>query len=183
MDPIERIERATAVASEKVNGVTTDDLSKPTPCTEFDVRALLNHVIGGLAMLRAGAEGTKSTMPEGDQFGADPGAEYAERRSALVKALHSDGVLERNWEMPFGTLPGAMMAGIAFMEHLTHAWDVAKATGQDTTLPADLVAECMEMVTAMDAMLRTPGVCGPAVTVPEDASAQDKFIAFMGRQP
>lgn len=183
MDPIKRIERATAVAGETVKGVTSDDLSKPTPCSELDVRGLLNHVIGGLEMLRVAAEGGKPPMPEGDQFGSDPGAAYDERRASLLTVLRGDGVLERNWELPFGTMPGSMMAGIAFMEHLTHAWDLAKATGQDTTLPADLVTECAEIVAPMDAMLRMPGVCGPAVSVGADASEQDKFIAFMGRQP
>jgi uncharacterized protein (TIGR03086 family) len=80
-------------------------------------------------------------------------------------------------------MPGAMMAQIAFMEHLTHAWDIAKATGQDTTLPPALVSECLEIVTTMDAMLRMPGVCGPAVSVPDDAPAQDKLVAFLGRHP
>ncbi len=183
MDAIERIERATAFAGEKVHGVASADLSKPTPCAEFDVRALLNHVIGGLAMLTAAAEGRKGSMPRGDQFGADPAAVYEERRAALGTAIHGDGVFERSWEMPFGTMPGAMMAGIAFMEHLTHGWDVAKATGQDTTMPIELVTECMQLVTPMDAMLRAPGVCGPAISIPDDARAQDKFIAFMGRQP
>jgi uncharacterized protein (TIGR03086 family) len=183
VDPIERIERATAFAAEKVAGVKPGDLDKSTPCVEFDVRDLLNHVIGGLEMLKVAAQGEKSTLPEGDQFDADPGAVYAERRTAFLGALRGDGVLERTWEMPFGALPGSVMASIAFMEHVTHGWDVAKATGQDTTIPADLVTECMEAVTPMDAMLRMPGVCGPAVAVPDDASAQDKLVAFMGRQP
>ena len=85
--------------------------------------------------------------------------------------------------MPFGTLPGQMMAGIAFMEHVTHAWDIAKATGQDATIPDDLVTEVTGVVTPMDQMLRMPGVCGPAVGVPDDASATDRFVAFMGRRP
>lgn len=183
MDPIERIDRATAVASEKVKGVAPGELSKATPCAEFDLRGLLNHVIGGLGMLTVAAEGGKATIPEGDQFGKEPGEDYERRRAVLLRALRGDGVLERNWEMPFGSMPGVVMANIAFMEHLTHAWDVAKSTGQDTTLPEDLVAECLEVVTPMDAMLRIPGVCGPAVPVPDDASKQDKLIAFMGRQP
>src|SRR5579863_385130 len=183
MDPVKRIERATAFASEKVNQVKPGDMTKPTPCAEFDVQALLNHMLGGLTMLTAAAGGGTATMPEGDQFGSDPGATYDERRDALLEAVQSPGVLERNWEMPFGSMAGGMMAGIAFMEHLTHGWDVAKATGQDTTLPADLVTECTELVTPMDAMLRMPGVCGPRVEVPESASAQDKLIAFMGRTP
>lgn len=183
MDQIERIERATAFAAEKVKGVTDGDLAKPTPCSEFDVRALLNHVTGGLEMLKVAAEGGKADMPEGDQFGSDPGGVYEQRRAALVAALKGEGVLQRNWEMPFGSLPGSMMADIAFMEHLTHAWDLAKATGQDTTLPEDLVAQCADTVAPMDAMLRMQGVCGPAVPVGDDASAQDKLIAFLGRQP
>jgi uncharacterized protein (TIGR03086 family) len=75
------------------------------------------------------------------------------------------------------------MATIVFMEHLTHGWDLAKATDQDTRMPADLVAECMELAVPMDKMLRMPGVCGPAVDVPESASPQDRFVAFMGRTP
>jgi uncharacterized protein (TIGR03086 family) len=85
--------------------------------------------------------------------------------------------------MPFGTLAGSLMAEVAFMEHLTHGWDVAKASALDTMIPADLVDECMEAARAMGDMLRMPGVCGPAVSMPDDASAQDKFIAFMGRTP
>jgi uncharacterized protein (TIGR03086 family) len=183
VDPIERIEQATAVASKKISLVTPADMSKPTPCSEFDVRALLNHVLGGLAMLTKAANGGKASMPEGDQLGSDPGATYDERRVALLAAVRGPGVLDRNWEMPFGSMAGGMMAGIAFMEHLTHAWDIAKATDQDTTLPPELVSECMDLVAAMDAMLRTPGVCGPPVSVSESASPQDKFIAFMGRNP
>ena len=183
MDPIERIEQATALANEKVRGVTPADWSKPTPCAEFDMRALLNHMIGGLGMLTTAAAGGKSEIPHGDQFGSDPAGTYDERRTQLLAAIRMPGVLDRNWEMPFGSMPGTMMAGIAFMEHLTHGWDVAKATGQDARLPADLVSQCLEVVTPMDAMLRMPGVCGAAVSVPEDASSQDKLVAFLGRNP
>lgn len=183
MNAIERIERATAFAAEKVKGVTSDDLAKPTPCPDFDVRALLNHVIGNLEMLRSAAAEGKAPLPQGDQFGSDPGAVYAERRAALIAALQGDGVLDGNWEMPFGTLPASMMASIAFMEHLTHGWDIAKATGQDVTMPPVLVTECAATVAPMESMLRTPGVCGPAVAVGADASEQDKLIALMGRQP
>lgn len=183
MDAIERIDRATAFAAEKVEAVKPDDLSKRTPCSEFDLRALLNHLIGGLAMLTVAAEGGKATMPDGDQLGSDPGANYQTRRAALLEAIRREGVLDRTWEMPWGSMPGQLQAGIVFMEHLTHGWDVAKATGQDTTIADDLVTECMEVVTPMDAMLRMPGVCGPAVTVPDNASPTDKLVAFMGRQP
>jgi uncharacterized protein (TIGR03086 family) len=183
VDAIERVERATAFGSEKVAGVSADDLGKGTPCAEFDVRALLNHMIGGLGMLSVAASGGKPVMPDGDQFGANPGDDYRKGREALLAALRDEGAIDRDWELPFGTIPGSTMVGIAFMEHVTHGWDVAKATGQDASIPPELVTECMEVVVPMDAMLRIPGVCGPAIDVPDNASAQDKLIAFLGRQP
>ena len=183
MDAVERIEKATAVASEKVHGIKEDQLSDPTPCSELDVRGLMNHLLGGLNMLTEAAQGGKPAMPEGDQFDADPAKVYDERRAKLLDVLKQEGVFDKNWEMPFGSLPGQMMAGIAFMEHLTHAWDVAKATGQDTSLPEDLVTECLGIVKPMDAMLRMPGVCGPAISVPDNASLTDQLVGFMGRQP
>lgn len=183
MDPIQRIERATAFAGEKVKGVSKDDLATQTPCSEFVVKDLLNHMIGGLDMLREAAAGGAPAMPDGDQFGDDPGAEYETRRAALIDAMKGEGVLDRTWKMPFGELPGQVMAGIAFMEHVTHGWDIAKATGQDATIPDDLADECTEVVTPMDQMLRMPGVCGPKIDVPEGASKTDKLVAFMGRQP
>ena len=183
MDPIERIDRATVFAGGNVNRVHADDLGKPTPCPELDVRTLLNHMIGNMGMAASAARGEKAVLPEGDQFGPDPGAAYEERRQELLGAVRGAGAVERDWELPFGTLAGSMMATIVFMEHLTHGWDVAKATGQDTTMPGDLVAECMELAVPMNEMLRMPGVCGPAVSIPESASPQDKFIAFMGRTP
>jgi uncharacterized protein (TIGR03086 family) len=183
MDPIERIDRATAFAGGNVNGVRPVDLSKPTPCTEFDVRALLNPMVGNMGMAATAARGEKAPFPEGDQFGSDPAAAYEDRRQELLSAVRGPGALERDWELPFGTLAGSTMASILFMEHLTHGWDVAKATGQDTTMPGDLVTECMALALPMDEMLRVPGVCGPALRVSENASPQDKFIAFMGRMP
>jgi uncharacterized protein (TIGR03086 family) len=183
MDSVESIERATAFAEEKVRGVQAQDMGKPTPCADFDVKALLNHLIGNLGMLVIAARGEKSERPEGDQFETDPGAVYGERRQELLVAIAPAGVFDREWHLPFADMPGALMASIAFMEHLTHGWDVAQATGQDTTIPADLVEPCMHAAMAVGDTLRMPGVCGPAVAVPDEASAQDRLIAFMGRTP
>jgi uncharacterized protein (TIGR03086 family) len=184
MEALERIEKATALASEAVHNIKPDQLGDPTPCSEFDVRGLMNHLLGGLDMLAEAASGGKPAMPSGDNVGdgSDLGERYDSRRQKLLDILKTDGVFDKTWSMPFGEMPGKMMAGIAFMEHTTHAWDVRKATGQDTELPADIVAECDSVVRPMDQMLRMPGVCGPAVET-DSASATDKLMAFLGRQP
>ena len=184
MDARERIEKATALASEAIHNVKPDQLSDATPCSEFDVKALLNHVLGGMSMLTQAAQGEKAQMPEGDLVGdgTDVAERYDAARTKLLDAISDPAVFDKTWGMPFGDLPGKMMAGIAFMEHTTHAWDVRKATGQDTELPADIVAECDSVVRPMDAMLRMPGVCGPAIET-DSASETDKLMAFLGRQP
>jgi uncharacterized protein (TIGR03086 family) len=183
MDPIERIDRATEFAAGKVSGLRPEDLGKATPCTDFDVRALVNHMLGAMTIAATAARGEKATQPEGEQFGSDPGAAYEECRRVLLSAVRRPDALEREWDLPFGMLPGSTMGTITFLENLTHGWDLAKATGQDTTLPSDLVSEAMALAVPMDDLLRTPGVCAAAVGVAPDASAQDKYIAFMGRTP
>ena len=144
----------------------------------------MNHLLGGLEMLRDAASGGAPAMPSGDAVGdgSSLGAEYAARRQKLLDVIKEPGAFDKTWKMPFGELPGAMMAGIAFMEHLTHTWDLRKATGQDTELPADMVKELDSVVRPMDAMLRMPGVCGPAIDT-DSASETDKVMAFLGRQP
>jgi uncharacterized protein (TIGR03086 family) len=180
VEPVRRIEDATAYAGEKIASLTLSDLSKPTPCSEFDVRAVLDHAIGNLAMCASAARGEAAAAPAGEQFdAARPADAYSQRRSELLAAVSMDGALDRDWLMPFGPMPGQAMAGIVFIDQLVHAWDLAKATNQDTTLPADLVAEGTALLTAMDdAVLRNPGVFGPAISVSDDASAQDRFMAL-----
>src|SRR5581483_6588333 len=106
-----------------------------TPCSEFNVKDLLRHIIGGLGMLQEAAAGGTPGMPDVDIVSDDPGAQYAEARTKLLDTVKEPGVFDKTWAMPFGQMPGKMMAGIAFMEHMTHAWDVKKATGQPTELP------------------------------------------------
>lgn len=183
MDPVERIEKATERTARIVEGVKSDQLSDSTPCSELDVRGLLNHVLGGLEMLCDAASGGSPKMPEGDQFGDDPGKEYNARKDKLLVAIRSNDVMTNTWKMPFGEMPGQMMMGIAFVEHVTHGWDIAKATGQDTTIPDNLIAECRRIVEPTEQMWRMNNVLGPAVDVPESASETDRYAGFMGRQP
>ena len=89
--------------------------------------------------------------------------------------------------------PGGMMTVPQFLvamatDHIIHGWDLARATGQDETLDPDVVAAAYAMMTAPETaglvdMGRQAGFIGPAVSVPDDASIQDRLLAHMGRQP
>ena len=184
MDAIERLEKATAHAATKVAAIKPDQLSLPTPCAELDVRGLLNHLFAGLEMMTSAAQTGKGTVdPNVDRVADDPGGSYAKGCEQMLNAFRAEDVMSKTLEMPFGAMPGENVAGIAFMEQLIHSWDIAKATGQDATLPEDLATECLEAFTPMDAMLRGPGVFGPKVEVAEDAPTTERLVAFAGRKP
>jgi uncharacterized protein (TIGR03086 family) len=69
------------------------------------------------------------------------------------------------------------------LDLLIHGWDIARATGQDEKMPEEEVSHVAEFVESLGDNLRMGGVCGPAVPVPDDASAQDKLLASLGRRP
>jgi uncharacterized protein (TIGR03086 family) len=119
-----------------------------------------------------------------DPPGTDTDA-YASAVGRCVEALRGPGTLERRCMSPAGfEWSIAEAAAGTFMDQLVHTWDLAVATGQDTKLDTELTEACVAMfLPAMPEIGRQAGIVGPEVTVPADASAQDRLLGAMGRQP
>ncbi|OBK43123.1 TIGR03086 family metal-binding protein [Mycobacterium sp. 1081908.1] len=164
-------DRAVAV----VEAVTPDQLEWPTPCSEWSVRQLIDHLVGGAEYLLAAATGSEQA--------ALRGAQYRQCVDRVLTALESPGAMERVCVSPLGfdwTVADAV-AG-TFMDVLIHTWDLARATGQDERLDADQVAACAAMfLPEMPRRGREAGIVGPEVPLGEGASAQDRLLAAMGR--
>ncbi len=167
-----------------VAGVKPDQLSGPTPCADWDTRALLNHAIGVVEMFDDAAQ-TKpfnASIFANDNVGDDPSASYETRAAVLRDTLAQPNVLDRTWTMPFGEVPGVVGAGFATLELFQHGWDVARASGQhiefdrDVTETANATAQMMPA-----AQVRVAGVFGAEANCPPDASAEDQLAAFLGR--
>src|SRR2546423_8618012 len=126
MDQVTAFQKAVDQTGQIVAKVKSDQLGNPTPCSEWDVRGLLNHVIGGLHMFDAAARGEK--LPDGffdqDKVGDDPAGSYQAGAAKLNDALGQPGVVDKMWELPFGTMPGAIALGIATIESGLHGWDL-----------------------------------------------------------
>ena len=187
MDMLDLFERGTAWTSEKAAGAA-DKLDAQTPCDEWNVRRLLDHMLWGQQMFAAGPSGGTVAPPSGppqELVGEDPAAQYEDARKKTIHAFGQPGVLEGMIKGRDGDRPAIAILGIAFCDQLLHGWDLAVATGQDATMPPDLATAAWQL---MDGRIpdefRGPGQnFKAAVAVAEDASAQDKLVAYCGRIP
>ena len=187
MDLLDLFERGTAWTATKVAGAQ-DQLEAETPCEEWTVRRLLDHMLAGQQMFAAAPSGAEVAPPSGappELVGSDPSGQYEEARKATVHAYAQPGVLEGMVKGSGGDVPAMQILGIAFCDQLIHGWDLAKATGQDTTIPDDLAAAAwMFLDGQLPDAARGPGKnFKAAVPVADDASVQDKLIAYCGRRP
>lgn len=169
-----------------IAAVKADQMTRSTPCPKYDTHALINHMIAGNYFFIEIAQGNTvdgSGEPP-DMVGNDPVGSYQQSVNALMETLNQPGVMERAFRFPFGEMPGAMATGIWLMETTVHGWDLAKATGQDTSIDPQIAAMLLQGAQAVDGMRNPEGnPFGPKVDVPEDASAGDKLVGFLGRTP
>ena len=169
-------DRAMAVAE----AVRPNQLEEPTPCSEWTVQDLLDHLVGGTEYLLAAVDGREPRPPVGASA-----ADFRGGVERVLAALATPGAMQRVCLSPLGfqwTVDQAV-AG-TFMDVLIHTWDLARATGQDERLDPALVEACSAMfLPDMPIRGRNAGIVGPAVDVGEDASPQDRLLAAMGRHP
>ena len=194
-DPIAIFEKASRRVREIMAGIRQDQAADPTPCTEWNVREVMNHVIGGAEVLAGSLEGN---IPEG-VGGVSPVSSYssetevsrlaqayADESGRIMAAVRQPGAMH-------SATPGGMMTVPQFLvamatDHIIHGWDLARATGQDDALDPDVVAAAYAMMTSPEGLVfvdmgRQYGFVGPAVSVADEARLQDKLVAHMGRQP
>jgi uncharacterized protein (TIGR03086 family) len=177
MDPdlLDQYDRASAWTSSKVVGAT-EKLDATTPCDEWDVRTLMNHMLDTQKYFVAAARGEDASPPSPtppELLGDDPVADFESARAETLSVFGKPGVIEK-------TGPSL---GIAFSDVLLHGWDLAKATKQDATMPEGLPEAAYEMIHGRFTDDQRKGVFKPEVSVGPDASAQDKLLAYTGRDP
>jgi uncharacterized protein (TIGR03086 family) len=176
MDPVVLFEWAATDAVSMVERVRPAQRGAPTPCIEWDVDALVAHMMGGPSYLLAALEIESSDLnPDG----------YRPAIIRCVEALGVPGALERRCMSPAGfewSVADAT-AGTA-MDQLVHTWDLAVAIGADSRNEPEHVEAVVAMfVPQMPELGRSAGIVGPGVPIPEGASAQDRLLGAMGRHP
>jgi uncharacterized protein (TIGR03086 family) len=169
---------------DRIEAVKADQLSDPTSCTEWDVRTLIGHLVGGCQMFAA-ALGS----PQADQGPpADLAAAYNTAGQAAVSAFSAPGAMQRLAALPIGEVPGDIALSLALTEAVVHGWDLATATGQVRLIDEQLAATLLAGAEAsIGADLRQPDgvmpVFAPAVAVGADRPAGERLVGFLGRRP
>lgn len=176
---------ALAATRALVAGVGVDQWSLPTPCEDWDVRALVNHLVTGnewAAELAAG-----STIDEvgdrldGDVLGQDPLAAYDASAGRAAAVFRAPGALAAPCAVSYGPVPGEVYAGHRFLDTLLHGWDLAQATGQSTVLDPALVDAALAVLLPQADLLAGSGAFGNPTDPGEDAEPQVRLLALTGR--
>lgn len=193
------LKAATAHAVPVVRAIPEDRLTAPTPCAEYDVKALVNHLLQVVVQFQALAAKQDAEFGETPDLvaesrdsdsGSDSGTasdwrdRFADEAAKLVAAWAAPGADEGTtgaMDMPARTV-GCM----ALLDLTVHAWDLARATGQEYEPAPDssgVVAALREAVAGLAPTARKMGVFGEPVAVPEGASELERLLAETGRDP
>ena len=175
-DLLDLYSRASEWTLDKVKGAA-NALDSDTPCDEWHVRELMNHMLETQRYFVGSARG-ENVSPPGQTppttlLSDKPVSDFKRAREETMSTYSDKDVLEKT----------GPTLGIAFADQLLHGWDLAKATGQDTTMPAGLAEVAYKTIHGRFTDEQRKGVFKPAVNVSDNASAQDKFLAYAGRDP
>jgi uncharacterized protein (TIGR03086 family) len=181
------LRRACAATAPIVERIGPADYAHPTPCSEWDVRDLVNHLLGTLELGRALLSDTPPEVPMGpgelpgvDLAGDDPAKAYRVGMESLLAAAAGDA-FTRVHQTPLGDMPGTVLGGFTTLDIFVHGWDLARATGQPSARDESLAEEILGFAQqAVTEETRAPRI-GPEVPVPGGASATERLMAYMGR--
>jgi uncharacterized protein (TIGR03086 family) len=177
-------ETAIATFRRVLAGVTPEQRASATPCASFDVAQLIDHTIGTQHMVTDALQDKPFNMTGVEVARSEQAAAFDRAAADAVAGLGRDGAMDKAVTLPFGTFSGEKLMGLAALDTFQHAWDLAKATGQDTDLDGDLAESLTVLAVAHMAHAprgEEPAPYGPERTAPAGAPAADRLAAFLGR--
>jgi uncharacterized protein (TIGR03086 family) len=180
-NPLVKFDRAAAVADSVIAAVRPDQLGDPTPCTEWSVRQLINHLVTGNLMFAGMVTGGPRPDRNQDQLGDDPLGAFRSTASDLRAAFSAEGALDGTYPTPFGESPGAVLVNMRVVEMSVHSWDIAKATGQSTDLDPQLAEWGLRSLRNALPADRAGSPFGTEQPASGAVTAADRLAAFAGR--
>ncbi len=185
-DPIELIDAMLTEAHRLIEGVAPEHLSSATPCDSFDVRGILDHMCTWVAVFD-GTANNRALDFDPESFALDAGWSewFAKAASGMVAGLRQHGY-DRPMVMTSDPLPGFVVIDMLSMEYIGHGLDIAVSTGQVhrfTVEQAEAALAASERLIQPEYRGLGEGQFHPVVAVAPNASAFDRFVGFLGRDP
>jgi len=180
----------------KLRTVRPEQWAWPTPCTEWDVRRLVNHMTRGnlnyLLLVEGGTRAEFLRLREVDALGTDPVRAFTRSVRECAAAFTRPGALHRVLDYPLGLVTGEQALAVRTTDSTIHTWDLARAVGLDEKLDAGLVAWIGDHLEEIyDGLAETPTAvatthrffAAPGSGAADDPSPQDRLLRRMGRRP
>ncbi len=182
----ETLKQAIKGFQKRVQAVGDDQWNSPTPCTEWDVRALVNHVVGELRWIPPLLAG-RTIAEVGDQFAGDllgnqPKPAWAVASQQAIEASLQPGTMERTVHLSSGDRRADAYISEVATDLVIHTWDLARGIGADDRLDRELVDFAQATLKPQVEAWRAAGAFAPAVNVPQGADVQTQFLALVGRR-
>lgn len=185
MDKIELLSGVMAKTGDLLEGTTKPMRGLPTPCSEYVVNDLVNHIVGWLQVFDADCNG-RTYEGDASQYHCQihPATEFNEAATSLLDGWKKYG-FDRKIKMMGNEMPAEMVFNMTVMEYLTHGWDLANATGQPIPYTEEEAQETFDRaVLTLPAQYRGENQpFGNIVAVADNAPAIDRLVGFMGREP
>lgn len=179
---INDLDRSSEAVGALIDGVRPDQWLGKTPCVDWTVRGLVDHVIGMNRVFVATLTGQAlPPRPAADHVEGDPGAAFRNTAAELLVAFSAPGVLDRVYTGPLGSATGAERLQIHLYDLLAHGWDIARATRQRAELPDGVAERSLAFARTQVHEEARPGRFGEAQPVDDGAPAIGRLVGFLGR--
>jgi uncharacterized protein (TIGR03086 family) len=183
MDATTALEESNQLLIGLIAGLTPDDRETRTPCDEWNVHELVEHICSGTHGIAGGLAGQAPPEEMPDFMAEGPANAWAEAYNHLTSVATPE-VLTALHQMPFGEVPGEAAVSVIVADQVTHAWDLAQATGQEFA-PSEELAQFA--LTTWQPLVPAEGRAGgsfkAAIDISDGAPALDRLVAYTGRQP
>ena len=183
MEPTDQLAEIVPALNALVERIDVTQLGNRTPCDQFTVHDVLDHMIvlgGSFAYAFRGEDAPEISAPA--VYGRVPAAEFTAAMNDLFDATRSPGAMERVIATPMGEMPGSTFARLVAFDGTVHGWDLATAAGLLYELPVDVVDAVDGFArSALTDDMRDGDTFKAATEPPESATPLERLVAFSGR--
>ena len=166
-----------------VHRVSDEHWDNQSPCEEWSARDVLQHQCGVLGAMTATLVSGETVPPAPIESADEPKTAWGQTRDALLEALDTPGILEREGKFWFGPMSVDQWIQIVQWDPITHAWDIGKATGVEAFIPNDLAEISYGVIGQMRETLAGWGLIADEIELAQGADPLERFLAMVGRDP